>query len=178
MDIYLEVPTIEREKDAMDYIIEFFANGSVINGTGGLDSYYNQYEEWLKSLDEYSSKETVPEGKVSSNTYFAVRKEDNKIIGMVNIRHYLNNALIENGGGHIGYSVRPEERRKGYADKILKLSLEKCCEFGIEKIHVGCNAFNVGSYKTIEKNGGILLREFIDKKNIPHFEYIIDIKKI
>jgi predicted acetyltransferase len=177
MNIFLEAPSIKREKEAMEYIIEFFTNGSVINGTGGLDSYFNQYEDWLKNLEEFSSKDTVPAGKVTSSTYFAVRKEDNKIVGMVNIRHYLNDFLIESGSGHIGYSVRPEERKKGYANQILKLTLDICKDLGIEEVYLGCNAYNIGSYKTIEKNGGILVRKFIDKKNIPHLEYVINLKK-
>lgn len=63
-------------------------------------------------------------------------------------------------GGNIGYSIRPTERFKGYGTLILKLGLEKCKELNIDKVLITCNKSNVGSYKVIEKNDGILENEF------------------
>lgn len=173
-DLFLEIPTKEREQDAMDFIIEFYANGSVINGTGSLDRYINLYDKWLEKLD--IDINNPKEGRVRSNTYFAVRKNDNKIVGMVNIRHSLNEYLIKSGGGHIGYGVRPFERRKGYATQILALALKRCKELGIDKVEVGCYEYNVGSYKTIEKNGGKLVRNIVNEDNVPCRCYVIDNK--
>lgn len=171
-ELYLELPIKKRENDAMDYIIEFYTNGSVINGSGSLDSYINLYDKWLQKLDDDINN--VKEGRVPANTYFGVRKSDNKIVGMVNIRHELNDYLIESGGGHIGYAVRPTERGKGYATKILELALERCKELGIEEVYLGCYEYNVGSYKTIEKNGGKLVKNIIDEDNVPCRYYVIN----
>ena len=73
---------------------------------------------------------------------------------MFQIRHYFN-AYLEKYGGHIGYSVAPSERRKGYASQMLKLALPKCKELGIDKVLITCIEDNIGSRKTILANGGV-----------------------
>ena len=83
-----------------------------------------------------------------------VREEDGKIVGMIDIRHTLS-PYLEKYGGHIGYSVAPDERRKGYAALMLKMALPKCRELGIEKVLITCISGNEGSRKTILKNGGV-----------------------
>ena len=81
-----------------------------------------------------------------------------RIVGRVTIRHWLNE-LLEREGGHIGYVVVPEFRRRGYATAILRLALgiarERC---GVDRFLVTCDDDNVGSIRTIEKNGGIFER--------------------
>ena len=98
--------------------------------------------------------ETVPEGKVQATQFIFVREDDKKIVGMIQVRHSLNEYL-ENYGGHIGYSVCPSERRKGYAAKMLAAVLPYCRELGLEKVMVSCADNNEGSRKTILKNGGV-----------------------
>ncbi len=100
----------------------------------------------------------IPEGKVPANTYFLVRISDNKIIGMINIRHKLNEFLL-NEGGHIGYSIRPTERKKGYATIMLKLALQRCRELGLDKVLITCDKVNIPSAKVIHRNNGILENE-------------------
>ena len=80
------------------------------------------------------------------------------MVGAVNIRHYLNEALLLNGG-HIGDGVRPSERRKGIATKMIALALEECRKLGIEKVLMVCDKENIGSAKSIQLNGGILENE-------------------
>lgn len=87
------------------------------------------------------------------STYWLVN-QNNRVIGAVNIRHRLTEKLLQTGG-HIGYGIRPSERRKGYATKLLALSLEKVMELGITKVLVTCDENNIGSAKTILNNGGI-----------------------
>ena len=82
-----------------------------------------------------------------------VREEDHKIVGMINIRHSLNDYL-ERYGGHIGVSVVPSERHKGYAAQIVKMALSKCRTLGLDKVLCTCNTSNEGSRKIILKNGG------------------------
>ncbi|WP_079508580.1 GNAT family N-acetyltransferase [Mesobacillus jeotgali] len=103
----------------------------------------------------------LPEGWVRDSTYWLVN-ENNKVLGVVNIRHGLTERLFY-CGGHIGYGIRPSERRKGYATKILAYSLEKTREIGIDKVLVVCDADNIGSARTITKNGGVEDVSFIEK---------------
>ncbi len=85
--------------------------------------------------------------------YIYVRESDNKIVGVIQIRHYFND-FLEKYAGHIGYSVCPSERKKGYATQMLKLVLPECKRLGIDKVLVCCVQGNEGSKKTILNNGG------------------------
>ena len=107
-------------------------------------------EAMLKNRD--ASK--LPEGYVISYDYFAV--DDGKFIGRISIRTSLTERLM-NFGGHIGYGVTPKEWQKGYGSEMLRLGLIKAKELGIdERILLTCDDDNIGSYKIIEKNGGVL----------------------
>ena len=149
--LYYEVPSIERKEDAIEYIKEHQAYNSNIKGSGGLDRYVNNYEEWLEHLA--NSKKPTPD-RVPALTYFLVREQDKKIIDMVNIRLYLNERL-ERKGGHIGYGIRPTERRKGYNKINLYRTLEVCEEQGIEEVVLDCNKDNLASSHTMLALGGV-----------------------
>jgi len=117
-----------------------------------------------KTLDYYEGKNL--NGFVPASLYFLMDEKEEKIYGAVNIRHSLNEDLLFRGG-HIGYGIRPSERRKGYATKMLSLTLDKCREMGLEKVLVTCDKDNIGSAKTIINNGGILENEITeDNSNV------------
>ena len=122
---------------------------------------------------------TIPnENRVPGITYFLVRESDNKIVGMINIRLSLNERL-KKYGGHIGYSIRPTERRKGYNKVNLYLALEICKEHGIKEVFLDCDKSNLGSAKTMQALGGKLVKEYFDDEfsnNIVQ-DYIIDVDK-
>ncbi len=99
-------------------------------------------------------------GLVPDSTFFCLDEDRNIVVGAVNIRHYLNEALLLNGG-HIGDGVRPSERRKGIATKMISLALDECRKLGIQKVLMVCDKDNVGSAKSIRNNGGILENEII-----------------
>ena len=156
------IPSKEYEEKAIDYINEFKEYGSQINGTGSLDRYLDNYDGWLEHLEEV--RNTIPnEEKVPAETFFLVRENDDKIVGMINIRLVLNEHLKEQGG-HIGYSIRPTERRKGYNKVNLYLGLLFCQEHGIDEVLLDCDKDNLGSAKTMQALGGVLVREYFEDK--------------
>lgn len=152
-------PSKAFELAAIDYRREHIACGEDhLHGSSLFDS-YDSYDAWLEHLDRVSRAETVPEDWVVSSTFFALRKGDNRIIGMLDIRHELND-FLRNYGGHIGYGVRPSERGKGYATQILQIALDYCHDLGLKRVMLACNKDNIASRKTILKCGGVLEREF------------------
>ena len=168
---YFEVPGMDRKEDAISYIREFHEFSSNINGAGGLERYLEDYGGWLKKLEEDAIR--IPsEEKVPAKTYFFVRESDQKIVGMINIRLALNEKL-KKFGGHIGYSIRPTERGKGYNKINLYLGLKVCKAHGIDKVFMDADQENPASWKTIESLGGINIREFYDentKETIKDYE--------
>ena len=158
-ELILVVPSQEYKEQAINLIEEVdkvdIDPNIRFSGFNSLEEYKENYEEWLTYINNQLNKETVPQGLVTANTFFTIRKSDNKLVGIINIRHELNDYLF-NYGGHIGYSVLPSERRKGYAYKQLVLGLEFCKTLNIDKVLVTCVDYNIGSGKTIEKAGGIL----------------------
>jgi predicted acetyltransferase len=93
-------------------------------------------------------------GRFVPNT-FLVADVDGEIVGRSSIRHELNEFLLREGG-HIGYSVLPAHRRRGYATEILRQSLIVARSLGIDRVLVTCDYDNAGSIKAIEANGGKL----------------------
>ena len=174
---YFEIPGISRKEDAIDYIREFLEYGSENNGVGGLHRFLDDYEGWLKKLDlDYIQ---VPnEERVPGRTYFLVRESDSRIVGMINIRLALNERL-SHYGGHIGYSIRPTERGKGYNNINLYLGLKVCRKYGIERIFMDADLENPASWKTMEAFGGVRIREYYDDVNAhcTVVDYNIDVNR-
>jgi predicted acetyltransferase len=162
--IELILPTKEYGLQVMEYKDEFETNGDSMDGTAGLRN-FKSFEEWVDAIIDNSKEDTVRDGLVPASTYLAVRVSDNRIIGMIDIRHRLNDHLFQ-FGGHIGYSVRRYERRKGYASEMLRLGLEKCKERDINKVLLTCDKENIASAKTIISNNGILENEVLDGEEI------------
>ena len=180
-ELILVKPSMEHEKQAINFIDEVekvdLDENIRYSGMSSLQEYKNNYGEWLNKLEIYSKKETIPDGKVVDNTFFTVRKRDNKIVGIISIRHELNEYLY-NFGGHIGYSILPSERRKGYAYKQLLLGLEFCKKINLKRVLITCIDYNIGSSKTIEKVGGELENIIYNPQKEENFKrYWISLKK-
>lgn len=170
-----EIPTKEREQDAIDFINEFYEYNSDINGTGGLQRYLDNYDGWLEKLEE-DYKRIPNEEKVPAKTYFLVRESDNRIVGMINIRLALNERL-KKYGGHIGYCIRPTERGKGYNKVNLYLGLKVCDEYGIETVFMDADLDNPASWKTMEALGGVRVKEYYNEdEKCMVVDYNIDVK--
>ena len=153
-NIKLVKPSIEYAQDIMAYRDEFLQSKDSMAGCGSLRD-QETAESWLHEIVLLENEETCPQGKVSSNTYLAVRTEDKRIVGIIDFRHHIDHPILGLWGGHIGYSVRPGERRKGYAKEMLKLVLQKCRKHGLSRVMVTCDADNIASKKTILVNGGV-----------------------
>jgi len=167
-------PTLKDKEKAWEFRNECLLENEEIHGDGGLDK-SNSFEEWLENLKKESSKETCGENFVPATTWLAVRESDEKVVGSIQLRHELNDFLL-NRGGHIGYEVRPSERQKGYATEMLRLVLIECRNMGMNKILVSCSKSNMASAKTIVKNGGILEDERIWTDGSVYQRYWIDLK--
>lgn len=121
----------------------------------------SNFQSMIQFLLDSENGNNLPENWVPGSTFWLV-SENKKVIGVVNIRHLLTTELLNNGG-HIGYGIRPSERRKGYATKLLSLSLEKAKELGIKKVLVVCDQSNIGSKKTILNSGGSPDTDYIEE---------------
>lgn len=158
--IKLVLPTPQYKEKLMDYKREFIENGDSMDGSAGLRN-ANSFEDWYSALCE----ETLRPGLVPSTTYMAISTDDNRLIGMIDIRHSLNDYLL-NFGGHIGYSIRKSERKKRYATEMLALGLKECKKLNIEKVLITCDKNNIASAKTIINNGGQLENEISQEDRI------------
>lgn len=138
---------------AWDYRRECEAADSDMDGCGPIDT-SESARQWLADTRAYADPATVPEGKVQATQFLAVRASDGRLVGMLQVRHYFNEYL-EKYAGHIGYSVRPSERRKGYAKEMLRLALPYCKSIGLDRVLIACEPGNPASRRTILANGGV-----------------------
>lgn len=152
-DLILIRPSDEYADQIVQYRQEFLDSGDSMDGCGSLRQLADPYA-FIKKCKDYESLETLPADRVLATQFMLVRKSDNRLVGMIQVRHYFNDYL-EKYAGHIGYSVRPSERRKGYARKMLNMALLFCREVNLEKVLITCIDGNIGSEKTILSNGGV-----------------------
>ncbi len=161
---YLESPSLMRKNEIIDYINEFVEYKSNINGTGSLDKILSGYtfeqalDRCLNMQDEKYAKKL---GGCPGKTFLLIRKNDNKIIGTINIRWNLTEKMKQ-FGGNIGYGIRPLERKKGYNKINLYLGLMEAKKIGLDEVMLDCDVKNLGSSKTMEALGGKLERTEID----------------
>lgn len=161
---HFERPSLERKNEIIEYLDEFVKYGSDINGSGSLDKIYDGYtfeealDRCLKMEDEKYAKSV---GRCQGRTFLLIRENDNKIVGTINVRWNLNEAMLR-FGGHIGYGIRPTERRKGYNKLNLYMGIIEAKKVGLDKVMLDCDVNNLGSDKTLKALGGKLERTEID----------------
>jgi predicted acetyltransferase len=155
----LVLPSEELEIAALEFRAEHFYHGEMIIHGSALFDLTADYNDWLDMIRKNFNEKSCSPGWVPAETFFAVRKADGRIIGIIDIRHILNEFLAQYGG-HIGYSVRPSERQKGYGTEMLKLALDHCGNLGLNKILLICHKDNKASAGTIVKCGGVLTEEY------------------
>lgn len=159
MNFKLIMPTLEMGKEYDNYIGEWEKSGEEIVPYASMRSIVG-YEDLINCWKDRTTNKAYEEGFVPASLYFLI-DENNRIYGALHIRHELNDYLLKYGG-HIGYGIRPSERKKGYATKMLSLSLPIVKKLGIEKALVTCDKENIASAKTIKNNNGVLENEVIE----------------
>jgi len=164
MQIELIRPSMEYKRQIIEMMDEWSSTGERIVPYAIRRIDYHNFDEYIYEFDQEVNG-PIREGFVRNTTYFVYQSTSDKIIGAVNIRHTLNEELLI-AGGHIGDGVRPSERRKGYATEMIRLALDKCRDLNIDRVMMSCDKDNIGSSKSIIKNGGKLEREFVNEEGV------------
>lgn len=153
-------PSMKYSEDIMQFRKELIEANDTDSfaGCGSLRR-CSTIEEWLKVLSDMENAESCPSGSVTSNTYLAVRFSDNRIVGIIDLRHHIDHPILGLWGGHMGYTIRPSERGKGYAKEMLRLNLINCKGRGMDKVMITCSQDNLASEKTILANGGVFEKD-------------------
>ena len=133
----------------------------------------NDHHDFDHYLEYLECKEPSGE-RVPDSVFFLLDEERGRLIGAANIRHYLNDALLKEGG-HIGDGIRPSERNKGYGTELVRLALIECGKLGISRVLMTCDKSNIASAKTIIKNGGVLENEFVNSEGNVEQRYWIQL---
>jgi len=159
-ELYLKKIELEDKEKVLDYVKELVAFGSKRDGLWYEDC--ETYEDMLSNLKRHENTpfESFDQPVNPCIQYLLIRKVDDKMVGAVSVRPYLTKKLDETYGGNIGYSIRPTERKKGYATLGLKLGIDICKSINPNSsVIVCCYKDNIGSKKVILKNGGVLIEE-------------------
>ena len=157
-------PTLEYKEQVLETVQEFFDNDSNIYGVSWLKRYLDDYEWRLDSLIKREYKETVDEGHVPWKQFLLIRESDDRLIWFISIRLELNDALLEHWW-HIWYSIRPSERKRGYATVQLFSVLPIYADMWVDEVLLTCDKANIWSAKTIQKCWWILENEIIDSSD-------------
>jgi predicted acetyltransferase len=148
---------VNRKDEIYEYALEFREAG---------DERYkpalDDPDAYLERIEMLAEGRDLPEGKVRMWLFWLER--DGRIVAESSLRHELNDYL-RHEGGHIGYNVRPSERMKGYGSVILGLMLGEARKIGLTRVLLTCDADNAGSYKIIEKHGGVLESEGVSENS-------------
>jgi len=169
MELKLVKAGMAYKAQICDMLEEWYATGEKIIPYAIRRLDYHDFESYCRNLEVKEPRD----GLVPDSTFFCLDVRRNIMVGAVNIRHDLNESLLLNGG-HIGDGVRPSQRRKGIATRMIALALEECRKLGLRRVLMVCDKENVGSAKSIRNNGGVLENE-ITVDGILEQRYWIDL---
>lgn len=146
-------PTMAYAEEINSYRQEMLETGSSFDGCFSMERLADT-KEFVDSCITWSNpRRSIDEHGVRGNVIMCIRKSDGRMVGCMQVHHILTERM-KIYTGHVGYSVRPSERRKGYATRILAKAKDFLTSFGFDEIYVNCLPENVRSRKTILANGG------------------------
>ena len=153
----LVLPTLRLQSAFLEMVREYEAHG---------DHRYTlalqDFPAYLRRIECGRRGEDLPEGWVPAAEFWL--EERDRILGCVRIRLELTSDLVHEGG-HVGYDIRPSERRRGYGTALLRLALIEARSLGLDRIRVTCDDDNIASVQVIERNGGILAGRAVSKRS-------------
>ncbi|MGG0299988.1 GNAT family N-acetyltransferase [Bacillus albus] len=153
-------PKNEYSELIIEYQEAFLHAEEQPHGSSSLQN-FDSLDEWFEKVSIQEVGENLQGNRVPSSQFLSFEKGE--LIGFVNIRQRLNEELLRESG-HIGYSVHPNKRRRGYATKQLKLALYEAQKLGLQKVLITCDKANIASAKTIQKVGGVLENEVVSSR--------------
>jgi predicted acetyltransferase len=148
----LILPTPQLKQEFLEMVADFEAAGET-RFADSASLIHSDFDAYLHGLRQNEAGLALQPGLVPQTTYWLV-DDDRRVLGILHLRHWLTPKL-ERFGGHIGYEVRPSERRKGYATLMLGFGLERARQMGLQRVLITCDDDNTASIRVIEKNGGI-----------------------
>lgn len=161
-------PLPEYAEQVMAYKVEMQTalsdKACYLHGCAGLEE-CDSFDEWVDFDRRLGAK--YGDAYVPSDVYLAIRESDDRLVGIMDFRHPLTPAMLQ-CSGHIGYSVRPSERRKGYCTEMLRQLLPLCVSAGEKRVLITCAKENIASAKVILANGGVLENEVPDSIGLAH----------
>jgi predicted acetyltransferase len=149
-------PTLILRDDFYARAAEFLAEGDQRYGEVIAD-----FEGFIRLCSDEAVGRNLAPGRVPQSTFWLVR-DGQTILGCSRLRHTLN-AFLEKEGGHIGYDIRPSERRRRYGTLLLRLTLDKARDLGLKRVLITADSKNLASWRVIEKNGGVLHSEALSR---------------
>ncbi|MBQ9952198.1 MAG: GNAT family N-acetyltransferase [Clostridia bacterium] len=161
-EIVLVSPSPEYAEQVMQLKAEIIAADDA-DSFAGCSSLENcgSYADWLELRARLENPDLVPEGKVPSGAWLAVRAADNRVVGIIDLRYHIDHPILGLWGGHIGYTVRPSERGKGYAKEMLRLNLDNARARGLNRVMITCSPANPASERTILACGGVFEKDVL-----------------
>jgi len=171
MSLYLAIPARKHRRAWKEFLRTFGQDGARGFATYGDAKTYGKF---LRMHRNYVLGRRIPKHHVPGSKFFLMEEGGAKILGVIDIRHRLNDSLL-NRGGHIGYAVAPDARGKGYATEMLRLALEACRGLGIRRALITCNKENAASARVIQKSGGVLEDERTDLEGVIFQRYWIEL---
>jgi predicted acetyltransferase len=161
----------KTDRDAYDDMVEEWRKFETPTSPGKLFA-GRDFDEFL-SIVHREPTESDP-AKVPAHLFFLADSRSSRLLGAIQIRHHINHPNLIETGGHIGYGIRPSERRRRYATLMLALAIPEARKIGLSRLLVTCKDANIGSWKAIEANGGVFERATVEEGE-PARRYWIDI---
>jgi predicted acetyltransferase len=170
---HLARPDIRYKTSYLAAVREFQAEGPNRYSDIEVDDLAVHFEEYVQDLLDRVT--VVRPGRVAETIFWLIGDDQLTYLGRLGLRHTLNDRL-RSVGGHIGYEIRPSQRRKGYGRQVCALGLDEARRIGLERVLITCDEDNLGSRRIIEANGGVLnSAEIVHRPGVRVLRFWVDL---